>query len=253
MPQITKIRLAKAMADAGLCSRREAERWIEAGRVQLNGQLQTTPAVTVTADDEILVDGKPIGQKPEQPRLFLYNKPAGIICSAVDPEGRPTVFDKLPKRLPRLVLVGRLDLNSEGLLLLTTDGELAGKLMHPSTELERTYKVRFRGDLSQRHIEELGKGITIEGTHYRPAVVNMLETKASAKGGANHWAEVTLTEGKNREIRKLFNHYGLQVNRLMRIQYGPFKLGNIATNGLYEVPEAEMLKFVSSLNTKKKY
>ena len=246
MPQTSKIRLAKAMADAGLCSRREAERWIEAGRVTLNGQLQTSPAVTVTAADSILVDGTPIGQKPEQPRLFLYNKPAGIICSAVDPEGRPTVFDKLPKRLPRLVLVGRLDLNSEGLLLLTTDGALAGKLMHPSAGLERTYKVRFRGDLSAQNIAALESGLTIDGIHYRPAKINLLGSKPS-QTSANHWAEVTLFEGKNREIRKLFNHFGLQVNRLMRVQYGPFMLGNIATNGLYEVPEEDVLSFIATL------
>jgi len=139
------IRIAKAMADAGLCSRREAERWIEAGRVVLNGKTLDTPAVTVTEADDIQVDGNPLQNKPDQPRIFLYNKPSGIICSASDPEGRPTVFEKLPKKLPRLILVGRLDLNSEGLLLLTTDGELAGTLMHPSTNLERTYKVRFRG------------------------------------------------------------------------------------------------------------
>ena len=238
------VRLAKAMADAGLCSRREAERWIEAGRVTLNGQPQTTPAVTVTPDDEVLVDGKPIQNKPEQPRLFLYNKPSGIICSAVDPEGRPTVFDKLPKRLPRLVLVGRLDLNSEGLLLLTTDGALAGQLMHPSTNLERTYKVRFRGDLSAANITELGKGVEIEGIQYRPAKVKIV---GDTKGGSNSWAEVTIHEGKNREIRRLFNHFGLQVNRLIRVKYGPFELGNLDTNGLQEISTAELNKFMQSL------
>jgi 23S rRNA pseudouridine2605 synthase len=243
MPQTNKIRLAKAMADAGLCSRREAERWIEAGRVELNDKPQTSPAITVSAADKVVVDGVEIGQKPEKPRLFLYNKPSGIICSADDPEGRPTVFDKLPKKLPRVVLVGRLDLNSEGLLLLTTDGAFAGQLMHPSTNLERTYKVRFRGDLKPEYVEALAKGITIDGTHYRPAKVVLL----GDKGRSNHWAEVTITEGKNREIRRLFNHFGLQVNRLMRIKYGPFELGDISTNGLLEIPEADVLKFMKTL------
>ena len=244
MPQTDKIRIAKAMADAGLCSRREAERWIEAGRVVLNGEKLETPAVTVTETDEILVDGKPLQSKPETPRIFLYNKPAGIICSASDPEGRPTVFDKLPKKLPRLILVGRLDLNSEGLLVLTTDGALAGKLMHPSTNLERTYKVRFRGDLSDVQIKQLADGITIDGTHYRPAQVNLLGT---TRGGSNNWATVTITEGKNREIRNLFNHFGLQVNRLIRLQYGPFELGELPTNGLQEIDEETVHEFLKSL------
>jgi len=245
MPQTTKIRLAKAMADAGLCSRREAERWIEAGRVQLNGVVQTSPAITVTAADTVVVDGQVIGQKPSQARLFLYNKPVGVICSASDPEGRPTVFDKLPKRLPRLVLVGRLDLNSEGLLLLTTDGALAGTLMHPETSLIRTYKVRFRGELTADYIQRLAKGVTVEGVHYRPAKVVVLEDK----GRSNHWAEVTITEGKNREIRKLFNHFGLQVNRLVRVQYGPFTLADLATNGLKEVPVTDVTAFLKTLTS----
>lgn len=243
-----KTRLAKAMADAGLCSRREAERWIEAGRVHLNGVLQTSPAITVTEADTILVDGQELGQKPVTPRLFLYNKPAGIICSAADPDGRPTVFDKLPKKLPRLVLVGRLDLNSEGLLLLTTDGALAGQLMHPKTNLIRTYKVRFRGELTADYIQRLSQGVTIERMHYRPAKVVLLEDK----GSSNHWAEITITEGKNREIRKLFNHFGLQVNRLLRVQYGPFVLADLATNGLREIPVAEVTSFLKKLGAEPK-
>lgn len=238
------IRIAKAMADAGLCSRREAERWIEAGRVVLNGETLETPAVTVSAEDDIQVDGKPLKGKPEQPRIFVYNKPSGIICSASDPEGRPTVFDKLPKKLPRLILVGRLDLNSEGLLVLTTDGELAGTLMHPSTNLERVYKVRFRGDLTDDQIKQLADGITIEGINYRPAKVNLLGT---TRGGSNNWATVTITEGKNREIRKLFNHFGLQVNRLIRLQYGPFELGDLTTNALKEIDAATVNKFIKTL------
>lgn len=238
------IRIAKAMADAGLCSRREAERWIEAGRVVLNGKTLDTPAVTVTEADDIQVDGNPLQNKPDQPRIFLYNKPSGIICSASDPEGRPTVFEKLPKKLPRLILVGRLDLNSEGLLLLTTDGELAGTLMHPSTNLERTYKVRFRGDLTDAQIKELGEGITIEGIHFRPAKVNLLGT---TRGGSNNWATVTITEGKNREIRRLFNHFGLQVNRLIRLQYGPFELGDLTTNALKEIDQATVNNFIKTL------
>ena len=238
------IRIAKAMADAGLCSRREAERWIEAGRVVLNGKTLDTPAVTVTEADDIQVDGNPLQNKPDQPRIFLYNKPSGIICSASDPEGRPTVFEKLPKKLPRLILVGRLDLNSEGLLLLTTDGALAGTLMHPSTNLERTYKVRFRGDLTDAQIKELGEGITIEGIHFRPAKVKLLGT---TRGGSNNWATVTITEGKNREIRRLFNHFGLQVNRLIRLQYGPFELGDLTTNALKEIDQATVNNFIKTL------
>ncbi len=234
------IRLAKAIADAGICSRRQADKLIAEGRVHLNGNLQTSPAITVTDADHIEVDGTPLPRTDILPRLFMYHKPAGIMCTTDDPQGRPTVFDKLPKNLPRLILVGRLDLNSEGLLLLTTSGELAGKLMHPDSNLERAYKVRFRGYLTDKTIETMRNGVTIDGMHYRPMDVEVLKGNEES---ANQWAIVTLTEGKNREIRNVFEYFSLQVNRLIRLSYGGFELGNMPTNKLMEVPA----KVVASL------
>lgn len=230
-------RLAKAIADAGICSRREAERRIEAGRVQLNGKVQTSPAINVSGTDTVLVDGNTINWTDKKRRVFAYNKPAGIICANTDPEGRPTLFDTLPKNTPRLVLVGRLDLNSEGLILLTNDGAFAGELMHPKHELERVYKVRFRGDLTREKRAAMAKGPTIDGVHYRRVDVR---PQKQASEGSNQWAEVSLHEGKNREIRKVFEHFGLQVNRLMRLSYGGISLGSLTTKALRELTPEEV-------------
>lgn len=230
-------RLAKAIADAGVCSRREAERRIEAGRVELNGQAQTSPAINVTEKDEVKVDGRPLNLGLKDLRVFAYHKPSGVICSATDPEGRPTVFETLPKNTPRLVLVGRLDLNSEGLLLLTNSGEFAGKLMHPKHKLERVYKVRFRGDLDDDTLKDFAAGPTVEGVRYR--TIKVTPTKKSSPG-ANKWAEVTLLEGKNREIRRVFEHSGLQVNRLIRTAYGGISLGDLSTKALRELTPEEV-------------
>jgi 23S rRNA pseudouridine2605 synthase len=227
-------RIAKRMAAAGLCSRREAERWIEAGRVVVNGVQLDSPAHTVTLADEIIVDGIPLPQQaPTQ--VWLYHKPVGVVTTARDPQGRPTVFEQLPADLPRVVTVGRLDLNSEGLLLLTNDGELAEQLMHPRNELPRTYKVRAHGALPADLGARLAQGVTIEGIRYRP-----MTSKIQAGTGQNHWLELTLHEGKNREIRKVLNHFGLQVNRLIRTSYGPFHLAKLAAGAVVTAPSAKL-------------
>ena len=239
-------RIAKRLAAAGLCSRRDAERWIADGRVMVNGQLITSPALNVTSADHILVDGQPLtpAKADALPRLFMFHKPAGVLCTARDPQGRPTVFDKLPRGLPRLLLVGRLDLNSEGLLLLTTDGDFAQRLMHPSTGLARTYRVRFRGVLSPAMLARLAQGLTIDGVRYRPIDAQMDKTLGT---GVNHWATVTLHEGKNREIRKVFEYLGLPVNRLRRVSYGPFELGPLDVAQLREVPPADVKRLLGQL------
>lgn len=236
-------RLAKAIADAGVCSRREAERRIEAGRVTLNGQAQTSPAINVEATDKVTIDGRPVKWKDKPLRVFAFHKPTGLVCSNTDPEGRPTVFDKLPKNAPRLVLVGRLDLNSEGLLLLTTSGEFAGELMHPKNQMARVYKVRFRGDLTPEVTATMAAGHEIDGVNYRPVEVKLTNTASTAdrQQRANQWAEVRLHEGKNREIRKVFKHFGLQVNRLIRLAYGGVSLGDLPPGKLMELP-AETVK-----------
>ena len=235
-------RLAKAIADAGVCSRREAERLIDAGQVTLGGETQTSPAINVTHTDNVTVNGRPLNLTPKTLRIFAYHKPAGIICSnhsePEDPHGRPTLFSTLPKNTPRLVLVGRLDLNSEGLLLLTNNGDFAGKLMHPRYALARTYKARFRGELTSDIRAEMAKGPEIEGVKYRHVDVTLLEQ--SGRSGANQWAEVTLHEGKNREIRKVFEHFGLQVNRLIRTAYGGMTLGDLPPKGLRELTPEEV-------------
>lgn len=218
------------MAHVGLCSRRDAERWIEAGRVSVNGTLVTTPAFTVTDADEIAVDGQLIAEKPE-PRIWLYHKPVGVVTTHKDPDGRLTVFDSLPKNMPRVISVGRLDLNSEGLLLLTNDGELARQLELPSSGHTRTYRVRVRGAIDDKMLYAIRKGVTVEGVHYAPAEVTIEGGK-----GANQWMVMTLTEGKNREIRRIFEHFGCQVSRLVRLSYGPYMLGDLERGQVKEVP-----------------
>lgn len=232
-------RIAKFMARAGLCSRREAERWIDAGRVKVNGQQLTSPACVVTAADEIIVDGKKIGAAQET-RLFLYHKTTGLITSNKDPQGRPTVFERLPETMPRVVSVGRLDMNTEGLLLLTNDGELSRYLELPATGWKRKYRVRVHGRVDEKRLASLKKGITYEGMRYKSIVATLESPKGApdevqAKGATNTWISVTLTEGKNREVRRVMEAMGLTVNRLIRVSYGPFNLGKLPKGAVEEV------------------
>jgi 23S rRNA pseudouridine2605 synthase len=223
------MRIAKAMAHAGLCSRRDAEKWIEAGRVKLNGKVLRTPAQVVGPTDTISVDGKPL-PAAETPRLWRYHKPKGLMTSHKDPQGRPTVFESLPPELPRVISVGRLDLNTEGLLLLTTDGELARHLELPSTGWLRRYRVRAYGHVTQAALDRLAKGVTIDGVHYGP-----VEAKIDRQQGDNVWLTIGLREGKNREVKRLAEHLALGVNRLIRISFGPFALGDLKTGEVMEV------------------
>src|SRR5690348_5644722 len=223
-------RIAKVIARAGLCSRRDAERWILAGRVSVNGATLTTPAFTVGADDTIVVDGKPL-PRVEAPRLFLYHKPPGLVTSARDEKGRATVFSKLPPGMPRVVSVGRLDLNSEGLQLLTNDGGLARYLELPANALKRRYRVRVHGTVRAAKLAAVAKGVTVEGIHYGPIDAKLERAQTSS----NTWLVVTLHEGKNREIRKIMSHLGLDVSRLIRTVYGPFELGELPPGAAAEV------------------
>ena len=215
---IGQMRIAKAMARAGLCSRREAERWIGEGRVSVNGRVLSTPAFEVSPSDRVVVDGEPL-PTAEPVRLWRYHKPRGLVTTHVDPEGRPTVFDNLPPGLPRVISIGRLDYNSEGLLLLTTDGALARHLELPATGWLRRYRVRARGRITQAHLDALKGGVTIEDVSYGP-----IEATLDSTQGANTWLTVGLREGKNREIRKIMAHLGLDVGRLIRVSFGPFQL-----------------------------
>lgn len=228
--QMEKERIAKAMARAGLCSRREAEAWIAKGRVSVNGKKLTTPAFTVSAEDRITVDGKPLPQKPET-RLWRYHKPKGLVTTHRDEKDRPTVFQSLPKEMPRVISVGRLDLNSEGLLLLTNDGELARLLELPATGWTRRYRVRAWGRPDAEKLAGLKKGITIDGVKY-----GSIDAQIERVTGENLWLTMSLQEGKNREIRKVLDALGMQVNRLIRLSYGPFQLGRLPENGVEEVP-----------------
>jgi 23S rRNA pseudouridine2605 synthase len=229
-------RIAKFLARAGVASRRESEALIKAGRVAMNGAIVTHPATLVGADDALAVDGKAIAP-PARTRLWRYHKPAGFVTTARDPEGRPTVFANLPEFLPRLISVGRLDINTEGLLLLTNDGELARHLEHPSQGFSRTYRIRAHGKASDNLIAELAKGLTIDGIRYRPVQVTIDRSQ-----GSNCWLTMTLREGKNREIKKLLDHLGLRVTRLIRTGYGPFQLGRLARGEVEEVPAALLAK-----------
>lgn len=217
-------RIAKVLARAGLCSRREAERWIADGRVSVNGRKLTTPAVTVSEKDDVVVDGKPLPAR-EPIRLWRYHKPKGLVTTHKDPQGRPTVFDALPPELPRVVSVGRLDFNSEGLLLLTNDGALARHMELPSTAWSRRYRVRANGRVMQADLDTLKDGVEIEGVRYGP-----IEATVDSAQGANTWLSVTLREGKNREVRRVLASLGLKVNRLIRVSYGPFQLRDLKPN-----------------------
>ena len=224
-------RIAKRIARAGLCSRRDAETWIATGRVAVNGKVLTSPALVVSESDIILVDGKPLAE-PEPPRLWRYHKPSGLVTTARDEKGRTTVFERLPAEMPRVISVGRLDLTTEGLLLLTNDGEVARYLELPGTGWARRYRVRVHGAVEPVALARLGKGVTIEGVQYGP-----VEAALDRVQGSNAWLTVTLREGKNREIRVLMESLGLTVNRLIRVAYGPFQLGKLPEGEVEEVPK----------------
>jgi 23S rRNA pseudouridine2605 synthase len=222
-------RIAKLMARAGLCSRRDAEVWIREGRVSVNGRVITSPALDVTSQDTVLVDGAPLPER-ERTRLFLYHKPKGLVTTHSDPEGRPTVFDSLPDGLPRLISIGRLDFNTEGLLLLTNDGGLARVLELPDTAWLRRYRVRAHGTIEQEKLDELKKGVEVDGVKYGP-----IEATLERDNSANVWILFAIREGKNREVRNVMTHLGLEVNRLIRVSYGPFQLGEIPEGEVQEV------------------
>ena len=217
------------IARAGLCSRREAETRITAGRVTVNGKVIDSAALNVTADDRVTVDGEPLPAR-ERTRLFLYHKPRGLVTTNADPEGRPTIFGALPKSLPRLLSVGRLDMGTEGLLLLTNDGGLARVLELPETGWLRRYRVRALGRVTQADLDKLRDGITVDGIHYGP-----IEATLDHDQGSNVWLTFAIREGKNREVRNVLGHLGLQVNRLIRVSFGPFMLRDLAEGAVEEV------------------
>jgi 23S rRNA pseudouridine2605 synthase len=222
-------RVAKVIARAGLCSRREAEAWIAAGRVSVNGEIVASPARNVTPDDRVVVDGQPLPAR-ERTRLFLYHKRRGLVTTHADPGGRPTIFAALPKTLPRVISVGRLDLNTEGLLLLTNDGGLARALELPATGWLRRYRVRAHGRVAQERLDELRHGVTIDGIRY-----GSIDASLDRSQGSNVWLTFAIREGKNREVKNVLGHLGLTVNRLIRVSFGPFQLAELAEGEVEEV------------------
>jgi 23S rRNA pseudouridine2605 synthase len=235
-------RVAKVIARSGHCSRREAERLIEAGRVSVNGQVLKSAARNVTEGDDIRIDGKPLALAPP-PRLWRYWKPVGLVVSHRDPQGRPTVFDAIKDKLPRVVSVGRLDLASEGLLLLTNDGALARQIELPTTGWLRRYRVRAFGNVDEARLAALKDGVTIDGIRYGP-----IEAEIERKQTSNTWLGFAIAEGKNREIRKICAHLGLSVNRLIRTHFGPFDLEGLERGGLAEIRPSEWRKHLDTDN-----
>lgn len=236
-------RIAKRLARAGMCSRREAEAWIRAGRVAVDGTVLESPAVTVTDANAITVDGQPL-PAAEPTRLWRYHKPAGLVTTTRDPQGRPTVFDDLPADLPRVVTVGRLDLTSEGLLLLTNDGELARRLELPATGWLRRYRVRVRGRVDAAALETLAGGMEIDGVQYGP-----IRARLDRQMPTNAWLTVALAEGRNREVRRICEHLGWPVLRLIRLSYGPFQLGRLKPGEVAEVPARVLREQIGSTET----
>jgi len=234
-------RIAKLLARAGVASRRDIERMIEDGRIALNGDVLTTPATILTSLQGVTVDGEPV-DAADSTRLFLFYKPTGYLTAARDPVGRPTIYDRLPPELPRLMPVGRLDFNTEGLLLLTNDGEFKRQLELPSTGVERTYRARAFGEVSQEQLEDLIDGVEIDGMHY-----GKIDANLERRTGRNGWIEMTLTEGKNREVRRVLEHLGVEVNRLIRTRYGPFVLGDSQPGDVVEIREDEINAFRKTL------
>lgn len=239
-------RLAKVMARAGLCSRREAERWIAQGRVQVEGRTITTPAFNVASQHNIVVDG--VHLRPcEEMRLWLFHKPKGVITTSNDPGGRKTIFDILPKNLPRVITVGRLDINTEGLLLLTNDGELARRLGLPENGWVRQYRVRVYGRVEEGKLSMLGNGVTLKnprtGKRERLRPIEARIEKRSE--GRNSWLTLAVKEGKYREVRRVCAHLGLSVNRLIRVAYGPFQLGTLKPGEVREVPQKKVRELLS--------
>lgn len=247
MAEITKKgqegeRIAKVIARSGYCSRREAERLIEEGVVKVNGTIVDTPAIKIT--DEIIKINNKVLNPQEPTRIWMCYKPKGCLTSHSDPEGRPTIFSLLPKNMPRVISIGRLDMNTEGLLLLTNDGEIAKYISSPSTGWIRKYRVRVHGKIREGMFNQLGRrGVTIEDVKYAPIKVKVEDTSA---GGANNWLEISVTEGKNREVRKVMEYYGLTVNRLIRTNFGPFKLGKMRTGEVIEVPHKTLKDYLGN-------
>jgi 23S rRNA pseudouridine2605 synthase len=239
-------RIAKRLARAGVASRREVERMIASGRVAVDGKVLTSPALNVTPGNKITVDGKPIGAA-EEPRVWRFHKSPGTLTTNRDPKGRPTIFEKLPPALPRVVTVGRLDFNTEGLLLLTNDGELARHLELPQNAWLRHYRVRVYGKADPAKLKALAKGVTIGGVRYEPIKATVEQEK---KEGANVWLMVSLREGKNREIRKVMEHLGLQVTRLIRVAFGPFQLGKLPRGGIEEIPRRALRESLGKFFTR---
>lgn len=238
-------RLAKIIARAGVCSRRSAEKLIISGKVTVNGQKIESPALNVLEHDEIMIDGHKL-TTPERTRIWRFHKPKGVIITNQDPQNRVTIFELLPKNLPRVITIGRLDLNSEGLILLTNDGDLAEYLELPTTGWARKYRARVHGKINMKKLEEIEKGVKINQIDYAPAKLFIESSK-----GSNSWLSITIKEGKNREIRKLMEHAGLQVTRLIRIAYGPFQLGNLTRGQIAEIPEKVIKEQLGSYLTQK--
>ncbi len=238
-------RIAKLLARAGVASRREVERMIADGRIRIGDEVVTTPATFLTTLRGVTVDGKPVG-KPERTRLFAFHKPSGLLTAERDFSGRPTIYsalrNALPKDAPRLMPIGRLDLNTEGLLLLTNDGALKRAMELPSSEIERTYRARTFGDISQEQLEALIDGITVDGVRY-----GRIDADLERRTGRNQWIELTLSEGKNREVRRVLEHLGLKVSRLLRTAYGPFRLDDLPRGQAAEFRKHEFEPFMSQL------
>lgn len=245
MPDVKGERIAKAIAAAGVCSRRDAERLINEGRVRLNGNTLDTPATLVTSKDVIEVDGKKIktASADAMPRLWLYHKPKYLVTTHRDEADRPTVFENLPKEMGRVISIGRLDLNSEGLLLLTNSGALSRALELPKHALKRTYRVRVNGMPSEKHLYMMSQGLEIEGVRYKPFHIIVEDEKS----GRNQWLTITITEGKNREIRRVFEYFKYPVSRLIRTGYGPFELGELKEGRVSEVAPNQVNGLIQKL------